>query len=656
MLLYMILTQGVFAMEKLYPFRTGNFWGYINKEGKEIIPAQFRVAQSFSEGLAAVRLNGTYGYIDVTGKLVVNYQFDYALPFQSGLAKVFKKGKVFFIDTRGSILFEHNFKRILQFKQQSYTFAATASNHFCVIDRRGNLLTDTLFDDIEPFKDGIAVVYRKNRNHTSKTELKNEKLEHALIDSTGNFLIPFGVYTEIRPFNGEFTVATRYKMNDSIRSIEYDVIIDKKGIELFEIDTNTYFSKEEFKGFSNGVEGVVLTCGRGKNAWRYNSCYYGIVDKQGKLIHSDTNWKRMTCFQSNVAFVEDGNQRLFMINNRGERVGDSSFTSILFERNNNSVDEVIVNGYAIVKGVKRWYKMDTSGVLTEIKDVTVEKFNNSFGRREGDEVLLFEPNLDKSRDNFMVMGVWNVVTKRMIEPTYDYIFEQSLSEELIRLVKNDLIHYFSQNGELVWKESKVEKTTNTSYFVDSKEYTSYCAYGKYAENNSKHSSLKRYFRNKIRSKYGFPTDSLSIVLDLVCKDTTNYGTNAFRFYIVNATKRSIEFYTSYGGLDISVQAKNESDEWQDIEFEQEYYSCGSSFSRETLPKNRFWVLRAPIYEGEIKTKMRIRLSYSVKNELDESGFTKKQIYSKEYDGSINPGQFWVKNFPSMNGEANPIFE
>jgi hypothetical protein len=43
-------------------------WGYIDKEGKEVIPIKYDWARSFSEGLACVKLNGKWGYIDKEGK------------------------------------------------------------------------------------------------------------------------------------------------------------------------------------------------------------------------------------------------------------------------------------------------------------------------------------------------------------------------------------------------------------------------------------------------------------------------------------------------------------------------------------------------------------------------------------------------------------
>ena len=69
-------------------------WGFVNKEtGKEVIPYKYDGAKDFSEGLAAVKLNGKWGYIDDTGKEVIPLKYDNAWRFSNGLAEVKLNGK-----------------------------------------------------------------------------------------------------------------------------------------------------------------------------------------------------------------------------------------------------------------------------------------------------------------------------------------------------------------------------------------------------------------------------------------------------------------------------------------------------------------------------------------------------------------------------------
>src|SRR6187401_3459622 len=110
-LLLSILSLSVSA-QALYPFKHGDRWGYIDKSGREQIPADYRGVGRFSEGLAAVRLRGTYGYINESGQLTIPFRFDYAEPFSGGIAIAYLKGKPYLIDKSGARLFSHNFSSI----------------------------------------------------------------------------------------------------------------------------------------------------------------------------------------------------------------------------------------------------------------------------------------------------------------------------------------------------------------------------------------------------------------------------------------------------------------------------------------------------------------------------------------------------------------
>jgi len=66
---------------------------FANGDDLIVIEPQFNDAGSFSEGLAAVKINGEWGFIDKTGKLIIEPQFDRAGSFFEGLAAVNIGGK-----------------------------------------------------------------------------------------------------------------------------------------------------------------------------------------------------------------------------------------------------------------------------------------------------------------------------------------------------------------------------------------------------------------------------------------------------------------------------------------------------------------------------------------------------------------------------------
>ena len=78
--------------------QTGRF-GYLDPEGRTVIPFQYEDARMFSSGLAAVRQEGKYGYIDRSGALKIPFTFDKAGEF--GLALVERNGQRLVLNGKG---------------------------------------------------------------------------------------------------------------------------------------------------------------------------------------------------------------------------------------------------------------------------------------------------------------------------------------------------------------------------------------------------------------------------------------------------------------------------------------------------------------------------------------------------------------------------
>ena len=63
-------------------------WGYVDRTGKVVIPAQFAEGRDFADGMAAVKIKDNWGYIDRTGKVVITPQFAAGRRFADGMAAV----------------------------------------------------------------------------------------------------------------------------------------------------------------------------------------------------------------------------------------------------------------------------------------------------------------------------------------------------------------------------------------------------------------------------------------------------------------------------------------------------------------------------------------------------------------------------------------
>jgi len=76
-------------------------FGYIDKTGEFVIPPQFDFAGDFSEGLAAVKMDGKTGFVDSAGRIIIPLRFEDAGPFSEKLAAVSLDGKIGYIDPAG---------------------------------------------------------------------------------------------------------------------------------------------------------------------------------------------------------------------------------------------------------------------------------------------------------------------------------------------------------------------------------------------------------------------------------------------------------------------------------------------------------------------------------------------------------------------------
>ena len=81
--------------------------GFIDLDGKLVIPMTFGYVGNFSQGLAVAELNGKVGFINSKGDYVIKPQFDTASDFSNGIAAVCYSNDGFqcgYIDTTGKII------------------------------------------------------------------------------------------------------------------------------------------------------------------------------------------------------------------------------------------------------------------------------------------------------------------------------------------------------------------------------------------------------------------------------------------------------------------------------------------------------------------------------------------------------------------------
>ena len=93
---------GVYSDDMLVA-KVGDKYGFLNEEGKEVVPFIYPQVHDYSEGLAAVvNEHGKYLFIDKLGNVAIKpKEYDRVDKFQNGICKVYRKDKVWEIDREG---------------------------------------------------------------------------------------------------------------------------------------------------------------------------------------------------------------------------------------------------------------------------------------------------------------------------------------------------------------------------------------------------------------------------------------------------------------------------------------------------------------------------------------------------------------------------
>jgi len=167
-------------------------YGYMDTQGRVVIPARFDQARSFSEGLALVQVNGTWSFIDRTGNQVITAPPSTVeiAPFSDGLARFTNEAsETGFIDKNGQVVIAPQPRYIGSFSEGLATIAVDSKIGF--IDKTGAIVIAPQFEATRDFSDGLAAV---------KVRLSDTQSRWGFIDRSGNMVIEPQFY-EVQQFS-----------------------------------------------------------------------------------------------------------------------------------------------------------------------------------------------------------------------------------------------------------------------------------------------------------------------------------------------------------------------------------------------------------------------------------------------------------------------
>lgn len=262
---------GVVSRNDADPYTMSNRVGYVDKQGKLVIPFEYDgimageggesiTFNDFSEGLAAVAKNEKYGFINTKGEVVIPLEYDWVNNFSEGLAVVSRNGQ------------------------------------YGAIDKTGKVVIPIEYDWLGDFNEGFA---------SAGIAPENEASKYGLIDKNNKEVIPF-IYQQMGNFS-EGLVAVKKDGKWGY--------VDQENKPVIAINLDY----EQVNDFSNGLAAVF--------DFEQNSdnMKYGYIDKAGKLVipmnFTRAYWEDSEGkidFKNGYALVNDSEGNEFCIDTKGK--------------------------------------------------------------------------------------------------------------------------------------------------------------------------------------------------------------------------------------------------------------------------------------------------------------------------------------------------
>jgi|GEM_PF-902155 len=164
------------AEEEQWLVRKDDKWGYINRDGKIIIPLDFDYATLFHENRAEVKIGKKFGCINVNGDIVIKPVYDEIEEFKFVgkddiksyyAARVKNDGKYGFINEDGKHIIECLFEEAFEFWDIGYA-GVKFIDKWSIIDKNGNFVAYDKFEDIGQLYGVLDVIYAKKMWGTNK--------------------------------------------------------------------------------------------------------------------------------------------------------------------------------------------------------------------------------------------------------------------------------------------------------------------------------------------------------------------------------------------------------------------------------------------------------------------------------------------------------
>lgn len=414
---------------KLIPVKQGEYWGYVDKDGKFVINPQFKQAYTFAEDLALIQNSeGKYGFIDEQGKLTIPAVYKDATSFSEGLAAVVKENqKIEFIDKSGKTILnlDANIETAQGFSEGLALVELNGKKSY--IDKTGKVVITNRFDNAYNFSEGFALIRQKVK----------EDDKYGYIDKTGKIVI-----------TPQFDDANFFFENRA--SIKVDKkygFIDKTGKIVIspQFDEVTIFSQNlaavkqgDLWGFID-KEGKFVINPQFKSVYNFNSAglcpvksttndKWGFINKDGKM-KIEAQFESVTNFYDNISITQL-NKKYGVISKDGKYLTNPIY------------DDVRLSSQSYYSYIQSDY-FDISSVSSMLfKDLTNTSFRGL--QKNMDFVKLQSKFSNLTHDNYSSFKDFESESNISLElSSIDFIFNSGFTDSKPKYRKELKYNYYS---------------------------------------------------------------------------------------------------------------------------------------------------------------------------------------------------------------------
>lgn len=436
LVLLFIATGQVYSQE-LQPFSDYNYagkklMGYKDEAGIIVVPAKYRMAETFRDGLAKVGIldksaNWKYGFIDKTGKEVIPLLYssiaDY---FSEDLIVAELNGKWGFLNKEGKVVVEFKYEHAKYSGFNEGLAGVRFEGKYGFIDKGGHQKVSFNYEDCKKFSEGLAAVQSNGK--------------WGFVDATGKVIIPMS-YSNAIDFSGGLAGV---KYNDKW------AVINKEGKLL----TSFKYDDVDYNYSAKGAE-LIEVSNYNKEKIEHK---YGVVDKRGNEV-IPVKYYSVTVYTNDLIKVELERNKAGLVNSRNKVVLPLSYPGVYID-----FDKTPQGRFYETSDRTRVFSFDGDEVnIWKYEDVEDEHegrravmYNNKWGFIDEKGAEIIQPVYDTA-DRFygsyaMVMlnkkiGCIDKAGKVIIPVIYDYIGLNS--EDLFLVANNNKWGFVDGNGKEV---------------------------------------------------------------------------------------------------------------------------------------------------------------------------------------------------------------